>query len=151
LKTLTQTVHRWLPCSIGCCVVLWDNASEQFSVAASSAANPIKTEALLAEDAPLIAWLSEHGEALVVPKVGEDQYRIRSLYSLEPVNAFCAFPLMTEDGMMGFFLVFDRNHREFASEEIDYLTIVSQLVTNACDHAMLEERLKVVDLYENNH
>jgi hypothetical protein len=151
LKTLTQTVHRWLPCSVGCFLVLWDNASEEFSVAASSAANPLKTEALLAEDAPLIAWLSEHGESLVIPKVGEDPYCVRSLYSFEPVNAFCAFPLMTEDGMMGFLLVFDRNHREYAAEELDYLTIVSQLATNACDHAMLEERLNLIDPYENNH
>ena len=149
LKSLAQTVHRWLPCSVGCFVVLWDNASEQFSVAASSAAHPLKIDALLAEDAPLIAWLSENGEALVVPKVGSDEFRVRSLYSLEPVNAFCAFPLMTEDGMMGFLLVFDRNHREFASEEIDYLTIIAQFATNVCDRAMLEERLNGVDPYEN--
>ena len=52
---------------------------------------------------------------------------------------------MTEDGMMGFFLVCDRSHREFASEELDYLTVVSQLITNACDHAMLEERLNTTE------
>jgi GAF domain-containing protein len=151
LKTLTQTVHRWLPCTVGCFVVLWDNGAEQFSVVASSASNPLKTDALMAEDAPLLSQLTDNGEPLVVSKVAEDNYRIRSLYSSEPVNAFCAFPLMTEDGMMGFFLVCDRNHREFASEELDYLTIVAQLITNACDHAMLEERLYLMDPYENTH
>ncbi|HUS36029.1 MAG TPA: GAF domain-containing protein [Verrucomicrobiae bacterium] len=152
LKAIVNTTHQWLPCSVGCFVVMWDNALEQFSVAASSAANPLHTESLLAADGPsVIGWLSENGDPLIVHTVAEDEFGIRQLYPSEPVNAYCAFPLLTEEGIMGFLLVLERKHREFAADELDYLTIVAQLVTNACERAMYEEQLNLTESHANSH
>jgi hypothetical protein len=152
LKAIVNTAHQWLPCSIGCFVVMWDAALEQFTVAASSAANPLNTERLLVGEGPsVIGWLSENGEPLIVQTVGEDDFGIRQVYPSEPVNSYCAYPLLTEEGIMGFLLVLERKHREFAPDELDYLTIVSQLVTNACERAMFEEHINLTEGYANTH
>jgi GAF domain-containing protein len=152
LKAIVNTTHQWLPCSVGCFVVMWDNALEQFSVAATSAANPLNTASLLAADGPtVISWLSENGDPLIVQTVAEDAFGIRQLYPSEPVNAYCAFPLLTEEGIMGFLLVLERKQREFAPDELDYLTIVSQLVTNSCERAMYEEQINLTESYANSH
>jgi hypothetical protein len=146
LTSLVKGAHRWLPCSIGCFVVLWDNEVQGFSVLATSAQLALQTGeiSLEAADKGIIGWLAENAEPLVVHNVGaeKDRFHVRRLYSHEPVNAFCALPLMNSAGLMGFLLALERSHREFSAEDVDYLTLVAHCVASSCNEAMLQAQIQ---------
>jgi hypothetical protein len=147
---LTKTVHRWLPCTIGCFALLWDNQAQGFAVLASSAALPLQPkEGTLGEALdPLIACLAEKTETLVIHRVGEDEFGIRKLYPHEPINAFCAIPLKNAAGMMGFMLVLERAHREFTAEDVDYLALVTHCAATACNEELLHAQLNQTQSFE---
>jgi hypothetical protein len=150
IRSLTKMVHRWLPCTIGCFAVLWDNQAQSFSVLASSAALPLEPkEGALGEGLDrLVGWLAEKMETLVAHRIAEDEFGVRKLYPHEPINAFCAIPLKNAGGMIGFMLVLERSHREFSTEDIDYLTLVTHCAASACNEELLHAQLDQSQSYE---
>lgn len=146
LLAVVKSLHRWLPCSIGCFVVMWDNQAEAFSCMASSAPLPLQSAeiSLDAENQTILGWLTENLEPLVIPNVraDHDRFSVRKLYPNEPVNAFCALPLTNSAGLMGFMLALERSNREFAAEDIDYLTLAAHCVASACSEAMMLAQLE---------
>jgi PAS domain-containing protein len=143
LDTLSKSVHRWLPCSIGCFVLLWDNEAEGFAVLASSGALPLQPRDTTLNDAlqPLVSHLAEKGEKFVLEQADDDNLGIRQLYPHEPVNACCAIPLMNPAGLVGMLLVLDRNRRQFAPEDLDYLALVGHCAASACNQSILQTQL----------
>jgi hypothetical protein len=150
LGALAKTVHRWLPCTIGCFVILWDNQAQGFSTLASSATLPLQPRDVSLGEAldPIAAALADKIESLVIDRVGEDEFRIRKLYPHESVNAFCALPLKNASGLMGFLLVLERSHREFSTEDVDYLTLVAHCAATACNEELLHAQLETHSAYE---
>ena len=143
LDVIAGAAQRWLPSTIGAFIVLWDNHSQSFAVAASSAPGRFATERLVSGDQEtnLVGWLTTHKENLIVPKVGDDAFGVRAIYPEQSVEAFAAFPLIGASGVIGFLLTLEGGPREYPPGDVEFLSILACRATTACLQVNLQEQM----------
>jgi GAF domain-containing protein len=145
MNLIVGAAHRWLPSTLGVFIVLWDNHTNGFVVAAHSAPGRFVTEKLSSaqERSGLVGYLATHNESLIVPKMGDDPFNVRVLYPYQSVEAFAAYPLAGPSGVVGFLIALENAPREFPPADSEFLAILAHRATTACLTVTLQEQLEI--------
>ena len=145
LGSITETVTLHLPASGGACIILWETTTEEFLVGATT----------IEEQAPLsvvpselcgqgtgIRWVFEGRESLVVPNIKDDSMGIRQLFPGIGVQACAMIPLVSEERVLGVFVVLDKQSRTLKPEDMDFLNALASRAAIIVAKVQLYEKIR---------
>lgn len=148
LDRIVQTATAHLPASLGTCIYLWESTSEEFLIGATTVSGQEPLSVVPQEQCQagsLIRWIFENKESILVSNVASDALGIKVMFPGYRIQAYAGFPLVSEDRMMGVFLVLDSQTRNFKPEELDFLNTLTSRASVVVAKVQLYERLRMTN------
>ena len=145
LENICQVATTHLPASIGACVILWESASEEFLVGATTipgheALSAVPNE--LAQGGSVLRWVFDNKEPMFVSSAASDPMGIKTLFPSLGVQSYAALPMMSDERVMGIFIVLDNQSRNLKGEDFDFLHTLASRAAIIVAKVQLYEKLR---------
>lgn len=145
LSKIVETAGNLLPAGAGACVLLWEPASGEFLVGATTIEGQQPLAVLPREfcaPGTLLHWIMENKESLVIPDAVDDPMGIRSLFPQVAIKAYFILPLINDDRVDGVLFALDHETRQFKQEDHDFLNTLASRASMLISKVQLYEELR---------
>jgi diguanylate cyclase (GGDEF)-like protein len=133
LEHVVEVTTELLPARGGSSVVLWDGASEQFLLLATSVLGqtPERVRSSIRTQGGATRWIMDHRRARIVPDVSRDEFGDAPMLAEFGLKALVGVPLIFANEVLGVLYAFDKDVRAYSQDDVHFMTILAGRVANA--------------------
>ncbi len=142
LEQIVRAAEELLPANGGASVTLWDAETETFTESASTVTWQ------LAGPAPRVRrtggasrWVVDHGTPAVVPDAARDPFGANPMLAEAGLRAYAGVPMQAGGRIIGVLYVLEREPREYAEDDLTFLSALANRAANAILKVQLYEEL----------
>ncbi len=144
LEYIANIIEQTLQISGGVNVVLWDEESDSFSVYLTtvSGQNTKDMAQRIRSQNGATRWIIDHRQPLAIADFSQLPFTPNPLLLEYGHQSFAGAPLLVEDKALGVLYVLDKEQRQYAEEDIDFMMAVANRVAVAIAKVRLYESLE---------
>jgi diguanylate cyclase (GGDEF)-like protein len=144
LEQVVEITTELLPASGGSSVTLWDAASEQFQLIATSVPgqSPELAKSRIRTKGGTTRWIMDNKRARIMPDVAQDSFGDAPMLAEFGLRALVGVPLIAANEVLGVLYAFDKQPRDYSQEDVHFMTILAGRVANAIYLTRLLEKTR---------
>jgi len=144
LARVVQAVTELLPASGGASILLWDEATEAFTVSSTtvSGQEPKSTAQRVRSQGGASRWIVDRREPLIVRDIRQDPFQANPMLKDFGLQAYAGIPLLAEGRPLGVLYALDQKVRDYVAEDLDFLSNLAQRAATAISKVQLYESLQ---------
>jgi transcriptional regulator with GAF, ATPase, and Fis domain len=145
LGKIVETACALLPSPAGAGILLWEPATGEFLVGASTIPG-LEPLALLPREmsaqGTLLHWIMVNKESLVIPDASQDPMGVQAMFPAAEIKAYFILPLLNDLRVDGVLFALDNEQRQFKQEDHDFLNTLASRAAMLISKVHLYEELR---------
>jgi len=133
LSHIVELATDLMPASMGASVILWDPASEKFSLSATTVPG-LSADTFTKRtrnEGGVTRWIVEQKEPFIVEDVSRDPFRKNRKMQDHGVRAYIGQPLCDDQSARGVLFLFDDHIKSYSSEDIAFSSLLANRISAA--------------------
>ncbi len=145
LEHVATTATALLPAA-GASIVLVDAKQQGFEVSVSTLPGQSQRYVLerIRGSGGATRWILEHRRPHVAPDVDHDPFGANTMLRDAGMHAYVGVPLVFRDAAIGVLYAMDRERRDYAPSDIDFMTVLARRAASAIGLAQVVEELETL-------
>ena len=143
LEHVTNLTRSLLPADAAS-LILWDAGTESFTVSSSTIQEqpPQYAGRRARREGGVSRWIVDQQEPVVVTDLDDDRFDHATMLDEAAIAAYVGVPIIFEGESLGVLYALDREPRDYAPSDVDFLRVLAKRAANAIGFARLFEQVQ---------
>ncbi|MFZ1756948.1 MAG: ATP-binding protein [Caldilineaceae bacterium] len=148
LERIVQIATDLLPASGGASILLWNQATETYTISASTVEGqpPSLAARRIRRQGGATRWILDNSQPVVVENTEQDPFSANSILKEFRLQAYAGVPVLAAGTCLGVLYAMEREPRHYHPNDIDFLATLAARAGTAISKVQLYEQLRETNL-----